>query len=491
MGKLKVNNKFLSMLLAGTIAFTFVGCNANQTKSETQSIVATESLDEMEDILFKREDGSLLTLLCIDKVSLDETKFYAGYATYDKYGVYFEDALSKTRFNLSDISMFNDCEIYYTSFSSVCKQDDVLDGIIDIDLVRKNMKKLKLTNKGYPTYTNLAVKKDVNAELTELDTEFKIKSVEGSECTYNLLDSSIVDKNKTNNTKNNDKELINQDDILLKREDGAVLQLLVTSNSSTYEDTFSCGYITYSAFGVYFENAITGVTIELNDDSKFNSCDFRAVPFCSVISTEAAINGIISKAFIEDTMDGMELKLSSYDVKEVCKKNINAVVSKIKIEELMQNLIAIDSPHKFDLTSKVRVGTRLTANSDEALFIREDGARLRILYDYDLYEHEKACSCGYITYDSNGMYFDDVITGEKINLTNKEKNNLMTERSFEKYCSEEDVLSGKISKQSISEICNNISYENVPTSYILADYHVKYIDDKTVTYDLDGEKLLR
>ena len=67
----------------------------------------------------------------------------------------------------------------------------------------------------------------------------------------------------------------------------------------------------------------------------------------------------------------------------------------------------------------------------------------------------------------------------------------MTERSFEKYCSEEDVLSGKISKQSISEICFNISYENIPTDYVLADYHVKYIDDKTATYDLDGEKLLR
>lgn len=489
MGKLKVNKKFLAAILAGTIVFTFVGCSANQTEPEANSTVIAESLDEMEDILFRREDGSLLTLLCIDKASLDETKFYAGYATYDKDGVYFEDAMSGMKFNLLDNSKFNGCEFYYTGFSSICKQEEVLDGIIDADSVKKKMKKLKLTNMGYPTYTNLAVKNDINAKLTELDTEFKIKSVEESECTYNLLDSSIVDKNKTNNIKNKDIELANQDDILLEKEDGSILQLLVTSNLDTDEDTFSCGYVTYSAFGVYFENVITGVTMQLNDDSRFKSCTFRSVPFCSVINNENAINGFVSKKLVEDTMHNMKLEWVDPSTYKVYNKGVNTFVSEIKVNELMEE--AIDSPDKFDLTSKKRVGTRLTANSDEALFIREDGARLRLLYAYDLNEHKEFLTCGYITYDSNGMYFDDVITGEKTNLSNKEENNIMTEELLEKYCTEEDALKGKISKQSISEICFNISYENIPTGYILADYHVKYIDNKTVTYDLDGTKLLK
>jgi len=190
-------------------------------------------------------------------------------------------------------------------------------------------------------------------------------------------------------------------------------------------------------------------------------------------------------------MDGMELRQSSYNIKKVYKKNVHTIVSEIKIEELMQNLIAIDSPHKFDLTSKRRVGTRLTANSDEALFIREDVARLRLLYTYDLDELEKAYSCGYITYDSNGMYFDDVITGKKTNLTDNEKRTIMKQDSFEKYCTEEDVLSGKLSKQSISEICNNISNTDIPTDSVLAEWHVKYAEEIGITYDLGGSKLLK
>lgn len=482
----KITKKGIAVLLAGTMIGTvLVGCsNEEQEQKETQ-VISEEQNDE--DVLFKREDGSILTLVCIEKNGIDETKFYAGYATYDKAGVYFEDAISKTKFNLSDISKFKGCEIYYTGFSSICKQEEVLDGTVTDDLIEKNINKLKLTNESYGRY--YAEKKGVKAALDELDIKFVIESTKESECTYNLLDSSVIDKNKIMGPKIEATELISQDDILLEKEDGEILQLLVTSNVDTDEDAFSCGYVSYSAFGVYFENAITGVVTELNDTSKFDSCIFKTVPFCSVISTEDAIKGVISKTLVEDTMDDMKLRYHRYDVYKVVKKNINVFLSNIHIHELMEE--TIDSPDKYDLTSKKRVGTRLTANSDEALFIREDGARLRLLYTYDLNELEKACFCGYITYDSNGMYFDDVITGEKTNLTDKEKNTLMTEETFEKYCAEEDVLSGKLSKQSISEICKNISDSDFPTDYVLAEYHVKYAEEVGVTYDLNGSKLLK
>lgn len=123
------------------LASCFTACGKNNDKNETvPQTEITQEIDstiEEKTIPFKREDGSYLMFLVTEYLKADKISYNVGYITYDKNGVYFDNALTDTKVIISDESIFppeSTC-FYYLKFSSLCDEKYLLDGKISESII--------------------------------------------------------------------------------------------------------------------------------------------------------------------------------------------------------------------------------------------------------------------------------------------------------------------------------------------------------------------
>lgn len=116
----------------------------NDITEEQTQITEPESTTEVENeeyISFKREDGSILMLLTIRYKNDRECSCHTGYITYDKDGVYFDDALEGRRVKLDDELIFDSgtTEFYYVNFSSLCSKNEVFSGKVGTNKINQTL----------------------------------------------------------------------------------------------------------------------------------------------------------------------------------------------------------------------------------------------------------------------------------------------------------------------------------------------------------------
>ena len=93
----------LALLGAGACILTvFAGCGKNDNKNE--SVPQTEITEEVkQQVPAIRDDGSDLVILATLNKENNTYTFNAGYLTFDKNGVYFDDAISKKKLMLEEV----------------------------------------------------------------------------------------------------------------------------------------------------------------------------------------------------------------------------------------------------------------------------------------------------------------------------------------------------------------------------------------------------
>ena len=148
---LKGATKVLSLALAGTLmASLFTGCGKETTnKAEITTEVSTNQAnadnqttgDITGDILFEREDGAVLQLLVSRNRSTGEETFKAGYITFDKKGIYFDNALTSARITLTDVQ-FEHLDFYCVTLAEMCSENQLLNGKLSKEEVSEILKDL-------------------------------------------------------------------------------------------------------------------------------------------------------------------------------------------------------------------------------------------------------------------------------------------------------------------------------------------------------------
>ncbi len=123
------------------LASCFTACGNNkQSKSEPSTEVTQEitQTPEEKSIPLRREDGSDLMLLLTSDLEAKHITCQPGYITYDKNGVYFDNALTNIRVILSDEAIFPSdlTEFYYLNVSYFSKNNLINESKLN-DLVSK------------------------------------------------------------------------------------------------------------------------------------------------------------------------------------------------------------------------------------------------------------------------------------------------------------------------------------------------------------------
>lgn len=99
-------------------------------------------------------------------------------------------------------------------------------------------------------------------------------------------------------------------------------------------------------------------------------------------------------------------------------------------------------------------------NEEYVSFKRKDGSILMLLTIRYKNAGECTVHTGYITYDKNGVYFDDVLENRRFNLDDESSfDNGTTEFyyvNFTSLCSENELLSGKVGTNKINQTLDNV-----------------------------------
>lgn len=173
------------------LASCFTACGKNNDKNETvPQTEITQEIDstiEEKTIPFKREDGSYLMLLVTNYKKTKKISYNVGYITYDKNGIYFDNALTDTRVIISDESIFpfESTKFYYLKISSLCDEKHLLDGKISESIISDIITPYEKEGAYIDNYTygktNLKFYKDYTyyyTEVVELKVEYIIEELQ-------------------------------------------------------------------------------------------------------------------------------------------------------------------------------------------------------------------------------------------------------------------------------------------------------------------------
>lgn len=148
-----VSKRVLSLLMAASMIGSFcTACTSEKTKTQDETTIETTMPNEETGLPFKRDDGAYLQLLCSYNPVIEEKCYDAGYITFDENGVYFDNAVTGAQVILSDKSLFEDTTFEYMNFSSLCVQEQLLDGKIKKEEIKKILDDLKNDVTKFSTY---------------------------------------------------------------------------------------------------------------------------------------------------------------------------------------------------------------------------------------------------------------------------------------------------------------------------------------------------
>ena len=146
-------------------------------------------------------------------------------------------------------------------------------------------------------------------------------------------------------------------DILFEREDGAILQFLISYNPNIGVSTFKAGYITYDENGVYFDNALTNTTLTLTDP-KFEHLELYYTSVASICKEEQLLNGKVSKDIIDEILNRLSIRDAG---------------TKVSIEDKQVFFHSIDTKQLYvsQLVKEAKEGYVYTVGEDEPISTKE------------------------------------------------------------------------------------------------------------------------
>lgn len=119
-------------------------------------------------------------------------------------------------------------------------------------------------------------------------------------------------------------------------------------------------------------------------------------------------------------------------------------------------------------TSGIESTINALETANNILFEREDGAVLQLLASYNPNTSEETFKAGYITYDENGVYFDNALTSITTKISDESRFGHLKflHASFSSICNDSQLLNGKLNEDEVLQILNGL-YLNSRQTYAL------------------------
>lgn len=137
-------------------------------------------------------------------------------------------------------------------------------------------------------------------------------------------------------------------------------------------------------------------------------------------------------------------------------------------------------------TSGIESTINALETANNILFEREDGAVLQLLASYNPNTSEETFKAGYITYDENGVYFDNALTSITTKISDESRFGHLKflHASFSSICNDSQLLNGKLNEDEVLQILNGL-YLNSRQTYALK---LDRILPNHLMYDAKGTK---
>lgn len=125
-------------------------------------------------------------------------------------------------------------------------------------------------------------------------------------------------------------------------------------------------------------------------------------------------------------------------------------------------------------------------NNKDILFEREDGSYLQLLITYYKNTQKETYNIGYVTYNKDGVYFDNVESDVRVKLSDQSvfgDSVYFHYLQFSSLCDEQYLINGKISIDEASAVLNKIGY------FIDGSNRMKFGDNHIDVHDFYPEAM--
>ena len=179
---------------------------------------------------------------------------------------------------------------------------------------------------------------------------------------------------------------------------------------------------------------------------------------------------------------------------------------------LVSGLSGCASKNNDETTQAASVSSVL--ENGDVLLQNKQGSYLQLLVTYYSHTGNWTYNVGYVTYDKNGVYFENINSGVNVKLSDEavfdHNSTSFYYQRFSSLLDEDTLISGKVSSKKIDNILNSIDYAyidrfdreayvksydiNVPlkrlyTNNLISD--ISYYDDEEALFSLDQNEPIK